>query len=159
MSDDFDVAWLNDRSEFQRNFVHGLRNPIGLHLQYRLEGETVVGEWTPSEDHVGFPGYAHGGLVAAVLDDAMGRCPAMLHRWVMTARQSLRFRNGAPIGTELRVEARMTRVQRRVITAEGRLLLPDGSPVAESEATFLPVPDQLMDKMVDAWPGFADFIE
>jgi acyl-coenzyme A thioesterase PaaI-like protein len=156
---DLDLAWLNDRSEFQRNFVHGLRNPIGFHLQYRLEDEVVVADWTPTEDHVGFPGYAHGGLVGAVLDDAMGRCPAMLHRWVMTARQSLRFRNGAPIGTALRVEAHMTRVQRRVITAEGRMLLPHGEVVAESEATFLPVPRDLMERMVEAWPGFADFIE
>ncbi|MDB5063757.1 MAG: hypothetical protein JWM18_191, partial [Chloroflexi bacterium] len=31
-----DDAWLNDRTEFQRNFVHGLRNPHGLHIQYRL---------------------------------------------------------------------------------------------------------------------------
>lgn len=157
--EELDEAWLNDRSEFQRNFVHGLRNPIGLHIQYTLEGDVVVGEWTPTEDHVGFPGYVHGGLVGAVLDDAMGRCTAMLHRWVMTARQQLRFRNGGPIGTPLRVEARMTRIQRRVITAQGTVYLPDGDVVAESEATFLPVPDPLLRRMIDAWPGFADFVE
>jgi acyl-coenzyme A thioesterase PaaI-like protein len=139
--------------------VHGLRNPVGLHLQYHLAGEWVVTEWTPDENHVGFPGFAHGGLVGAVLDDAMGRCTAMLHRWVMTARQSLRFRNGAPIGAALRVEARMTRIQRRMITAEGRMLLPDGDVVAESDATFLPVPDHLMEQMVASWPGFSEFVE
>ncbi|MGI8847808.1 MAG: PaaI family thioesterase [Candidatus Dormibacteria bacterium] len=159
MSLDLDESWLNDRSEFQRNFVHGLRNPIGLHLQYHVEGERAVTEWTPSEEHVGFPGLAHGGLAAAVLDDAMGRCTAMLHRWVVTARQTVRFRTGAPIGTALRVEGWMTRVQRRVITTQGRILLPDGGIVADSEATFLPIPEPALQEMLRNWPGFADYIE
>ena len=47
IDDDIDPAWLNDRSEFQQNFVHGLRNPSGLHLQYELDGELVFTEWTP----------------------------------------------------------------------------------------------------------------
>ena len=38
INQDIDPAWLNDRSEFQQNWVHGLRNPSGLHLQYELDG-------------------------------------------------------------------------------------------------------------------------
>ena len=45
--DAIDPAWLNDRSAFQLNFVHGLRNPAGLHLQYELDGDRVFTDWTP----------------------------------------------------------------------------------------------------------------
>ena len=88
--------WLNDHSEYQRNFVHGLRNASGLHLQYHLAGDRVVTTWVPGEDHAGFPGVVHGGLIAAVLDDVMGRCSVLQRRWVVTGRMETRFREVAP---------------------------------------------------------------
>lgn len=153
-----DPTWLNDRSDFQLNWVHGLRNPNGLHLQYEIDGDTVVTTWTPGEDHVGFPGFVHGGLVAAVLDDIMGRTSALHRRWVVTARMEQRFRAPAPTGVPLRFEARITRLQRRAMTAEARALLPGGEVVAEATGTFLPVPDELLERMVEAWPGFRDYL-
>jgi acyl-coenzyme A thioesterase PaaI-like protein len=118
---DIDPAWLNDRSEFQQNWVHGLRNPSGLHLQYELDGSLVFTHWTPGDDHAGFPGFAHGGIISAVLDDVMGRCSALHRHWVVTGRLEVRFRRAAPLGTRLRVEGRITRLQRRVLQTEGRV--------------------------------------
>lgn len=153
-----DDAWLNDRTGFQLNFVHGLRNPSGLHLQYRLEEGRVVTEWTPQADHVGFPGYAHGGLVAAVLDDVMGRCSVLRRRWAVTGRLETRYRSGAPLGVGLRAEGWVTRWQRRVIHAEGRLLVPNGDLVAEATGTYLPISARMQAQMLEAWPGFRDYI-
>ena len=110
-----DEEWLNDRSEYQRNFVHGLRNASGLHLQYRLIGDHVVTTWVPGEDHAGFPGVVHGGLIAAVLDDVMGRCSVLQRRWVVTGRMETRFREVAPLGAALLVEGWTTRFTRRVM--------------------------------------------
>jgi acyl-coenzyme A thioesterase PaaI-like protein len=156
---EYDVAWLNDRSEFQMNFVHGLRNPAGLGLQYRLEGDLVVGEWTPGPEHVGFPGFVHGGLVSAVLDDAMGRFSALWHRWVVTAKLSVRYRSGARVGRPLRVEARVLRSGPRLLESAGRMTDPEGAEVATATATYLPIPGKLRAQMVEAWPGFADYLE
>jgi acyl-coenzyme A thioesterase PaaI-like protein len=167
-----DDAWLNDRTDFQRNFVHGLNNPVGLHIQYRLElleGEPdagsalpphrVVGAWTPDQMlHVGFPGVAHGGLVSAVLDDVMGRSTLLLRRWTVTGRLEVRYRGPAPADTPLRVEGWMTGMRRRVITAQARLLLPDGSTVAEASGTYLPLTSALEQRMVERWPGFAAYL-
>lgn len=165
-----DEAWLNDRSEYQQNFVHGLNNPAGLHVQYRLERDAspadavpvphlVVGDWTPDAAHMGFPGVGHGGLVAAILDDVMGRCPALLHRWVVTARMEVRYRGPAAVGVPLRVEAWMTTCRRRVVVVRSRALEPDGSLVAEAEGTYLPVTGELRDRMVAHWPGFEQYLE
>ncbi|MGA7988825.1 MAG: PaaI family thioesterase [Candidatus Dormiibacterota bacterium] len=156
--DEIDPSWLNDRSAFQLNFVHGLRNPAGLHLQYELDGARVFTAWTPGPDHVGFPGFAHGGLMSAVLDDAMGRCSALYRHWVVTARLEVRFRQPAPVGTPLRVEGWITRLLRRALHTEGRALLPDGGVVAEATGTYLPLSGALQQQMVDAWPGFEEYL-
>lgn len=152
-----DEAWLNDHSEYQRNFVHGLRNASGLHLQYHLAGDRVVTTWVPGDEHAGFPGVVHGGLIAAVLDDVMGRCSVLHRRWVVTGRMETRFREVAPLGAALLVEGWTTRFTRRVMQAQARMTLPGGSTVAEASGTYLPVPDALLARMVDAWPGFAKY--
>jgi acyl-coenzyme A thioesterase PaaI-like protein len=158
MSDDaLDQAWLNDHTEYQRNFVHGLRNASGLLLQYHLAGDRVVTTWVAGEDHVGFPGFVHGGLIAAVLDDVMGRCSVLHRRWVVTGRMETRYREVAPLGAALRVEGWTTRLTRRVMQAQAEMSLEDGRVVAEASGTYLPVPQPLVDRMVDAWPGFAEF--
>jgi acyl-coenzyme A thioesterase PaaI-like protein len=152
-----DAAWLNDRSEYQLNFVHGARNRSGLHLQYHLAADRVVTTWVPSGDHAGFPGVVHGGLVAAVLDDVMGRCSVLHRRWVVTGRMETRFREVAPIGAALLVEGWTTRFTRRVMLAASRMSLQDGTVVAEATGTYLPVPESLLTRMVGAWPGFAEY--
>ena len=155
--EDLDQGWLNDHSEYQRNFVHGLRNPHGLHLQYHLAGDRVVTTWVPDDDHAGFPGFVHGGLIAAVLDDAMGRCSVLHRRWVVTGRMETRFRDAAPLGAALRVEGWITRLTRRVMTAEALMTLEDGGVVAGATGTYLPIPAALLERMVGSWPGFAEF--
>ena len=156
-ADGLDQAWLNDHSEYQRNFVHGLRNQAGLHLQYHLAGERVVTSWVPGEEHAGFPGFVHGGLIAAVLDDVMGRCSVLHRRWMVTGRYETRFREVAPLGTALRVEGWITRMTRRAMQAASSMTLEDGTIVAEATGTYLPVPDELAGRMIEAWPGFAEF--
>lgn len=154
-----DESWLNDRSEYQLNFVHGLRNQHGLHIQYHLDGDRVVATWTADEEHAGFPGLVHGGLIAAVLDDVMGRCSVLQRRWVVTGRMETRYREGAPLGAQLRVEGWTTRFTRRVMQAQSTMTLPDGTMVAEASGTYLPVPPEMIGRMVDAWPGFAEFVD
>ena len=158
-----DPSWLNDRSEFQRNFVSGQLNRSGLRLHYELaeaeDGRRVVHTtWTPGEEHVGFPGVAHGGLIAAVLDDVMGRVAVLRRRWVVTARMEVRYRAAAPLGVPLRFEAWETRHRRMAMHAEGRALLPDGTVVSDAGATFLPLTPELERQMVERWPGFAEFL-
>lgn len=151
--------WINDRSEYQQNYVHGLRNAHGLQLQFELEGEVVVTTWSPSEHQVGFPGFVHGGLVSAVLDDTMGRVAALYRRFMVTARLEVRFRSGAELGVPLRVEGWRTRLLRRALHAEGRITAPDDRVVAEATGTYLPLSRDLEQRMVAAWPGFAEWLE
>ncbi len=49
-------------------FGCGPSNPKGLRIKSRVEGETVVADWTPEPHHEAFPGMLNGGIVGALMD-------------------------------------------------------------------------------------------
>ncbi len=153
-----DPQWLNDRSEFQQSFVHGLRNPIGLHIQYELHGREVWGEWTPDAQHVGFPGVVHGGLIAAVLDDVMGRYAALLHVWAVTARLDVQYREPLLVGTRVRIVGSTERIDRRRYHASAYIESGEGIRHAKAGGVYLTLSRELMKSTVSAWPGFAEYL-
>jgi acyl-CoA thioesterase FadM len=88
--------------------------------------------------HQAGPGIAHGGLVAAALDEASGLL-ATWHRFpAVTARIFVRYRRPVPIRTPLEVAAWITAVQGRRIRIEAELSR-DGEVLAEARAAFLHV--------------------
>ncbi len=49
-------------------FGCGPANPKGLHIRSFVEGDEVVGDWTPEEHHEAFPGMLNGGIIGTLLD-------------------------------------------------------------------------------------------
>src|SRR5947199_6588960 len=118
---------LNDATDYQLCFVCGQRNPYGLQLVFRLENNTIVADFQPREEHQGFPGVIHGGIVAAVLDEALGRTSVLaeIPEWTMTGRLEIRYRRYVPYGPLLRVRAALGTQKRRMIQASGAVTLAD----------------------------------
>src|SRR5205809_7554637 len=116
---------LNDTTDYQRCFVCGQRNPYGLHLSFHREEHAVVADFLPREEYQGFPGVIHGGIVAAVLDEALNRTSLLSDHpaWTMTGRLEIRYRQYVPYGEPLRVRARLTGERGRLIQAAGMLTL------------------------------------
>ena len=53
-------------------FICGVENPVGLHLHiYETEPGVVETKYIAPEHFQGYPGVLHGGIVAAILDDAL----------------------------------------------------------------------------------------
>jgi len=152
-------AALNDRSEYQRCFACGARNPIGLRLVFRQEGGEIVTEYTPTPEFAGFPGVVHGGILATLLDEALNRTAMLEKRWLMTARLEIRYRQAAPVGRPLRVTARTTSSRKRMVRAAGEIRLADepGTLIAEADGTFLPVPESYQRDAVAERPELAGF--
>lgn len=80
----------------------------------------------------GPPGCAHGGSIAAVLDEAMGAAAWMEGHKVVAAHLRVDFRLMVPIGTDATIEECVAGVDGRKIATRGRLLSPDGSVFAEA---------------------------
>jgi len=97
----------------------------------------VTGEFVPSELHVGFTGVVHGGILAALLDDALAAIGYYQGAETVTARLAVRYRLAARPGQRLVVVAEET--GRRGAMRQGRAVVTnaDGQVVAEAEATMM----------------------
>jgi len=154
---------LNDTTDYQRCFVCGQRNPYGLHLVFRVEEQSVVADFLPREEHQGFPGVIHGGIVASILDEALGRTSLLgdYPAWTMTGRLEVRYRRYVPYGQSLRVRATLTNERRRVLQASGVLTLSsdENAVLAEAQGTFLPLTSQVVDSLMQDFPDLRNFLQ
>lgn len=128
--------------------ICGRHNTSGLGWQYWQSGERA---WASGElpAHLqGFDGIVHGGIVAAMLDDALWYAiNAATGQITLTAELTTRYRKPAPIGAPLTAAARFTGSQRRIVTAEARLWGPDGDVLATATGRFLPGGDDLAERL------------
>lgn len=130
-------------------FVCGLANPNGLQMRFfeTAPGE-VTAEYIVPEHFQGYPGVAHGGIVAAMLDEVTGRAQmgGEPTRFMYTARLEVRYRKNVPVSVPLRVIGRAVRSKGRTATSTGVIYSPDGEVLAEAEALLIDLPDEVLEK-------------
>lgn len=121
-------------------FVCGPDNPIGLHLAFRLEDGACVSEFTPGENHQGYPGVIHGGMIYSALDDVMANWLYLRGARAYTARCEIRYRHPAREGEKLLLVGRQTARRSRLVEMEGTATrASDGKVIAAATATFVVV--------------------
>jgi acyl-coenzyme A thioesterase PaaI-like protein len=128
-------------------FVCGLSNPFGLQLRFYTIGPgEVAAEYIVPERYQGYPGVVHGGIVAAMLDEAVGRCliDGNPPRFMYTARLEIRYRKNVPVGESLRLVGRVTKNKARMATASSALYSKDGEMLAEADALLVDVPQEMI---------------
>lgn len=119
-------------------FVCGPDNPQGLHIRFRTAGEGAVeADWTPPPAVEGYVGYVHGGVVAAVLDEAMSKAVAAVNVTALTAHLEVRYRHPARTGERYRIEGHVSRRDKRRIFVRARLLDLQNRARAEATACFV----------------------
>ncbi len=112
-------------------FVCGSENAVGLHLKFTHHGEGVQAEFTPSPLHVGYDGIVHGGILAALIDDAMANIWFVRGEEALTAKLEIRFRRPARPGERLVISAHPTGKRGALVTARAEVRVADGVVVAE----------------------------
>jgi acyl-coenzyme A thioesterase PaaI-like protein len=118
--------------------VTGRANPMGVAAQIVREGEDAVVRCSLGDAFEGAPGRAHGGIVAALFDEAMGFVLSITCTPAFTGRLTVTYRAPVPVGVPLEFRARLTgRDGRKLLMAgeahHGEVLL------AEAEALFVAV--------------------
>jgi len=129
------------RARFQAGcFVCGQENPHGLHVRFRRQdnGE-ITATWTPTPVLEGFEGIVHGGVVSAVLDEAMSKAVAGEGTEALTAELRVRFHYHVTAGDAFTVRGWIASRNKRLIKTEAALLAGDGTEHAHAWATFLPL--------------------
>ena len=127
-------------------YVCGLKTAYGLQLVFFDNGEDQVWcDYAIPAHYEGYPGVAHGGVVAAILDEICGRASmiADLNHFMMTAKMEVKYRCPVPLNVELRACGRVTRRRGRLAQARGELRLPDGRLAAEATLTLADLPKRL----------------
>jgi len=127
-------------------FGCGPANPAGLHVQSRVEGDTVVCDWTPRPEHHAFPGVMNGGIIGSILDchcnwtaahalmqaAGTGELPA-----TVTAAYTITMKRPTPMGP-VRLEARTVELSGDRAVVEGTLTA-GGKVTATCRGTFVAV--------------------
>jgi acyl-coenzyme A thioesterase PaaI-like protein len=76
-------------------------------------------------EHQGPPGLVHGGLLATLLDEAMGTVPCGMPGIRLTAEMSVRYRQPTPIDTDLVCRARIADASDRGFTVDATIVAAD----------------------------------
>lgn len=128
-------------SHYRSCFGCGQEHGTGLHMAVLAgEGLTLTASFEVSDQHQGAPGLAHGGLLAAAMDETLGALNWLLMSPAVTARLETDFVRPVPVGSVLQLDARITGVQgRKVYTAAVARLGPEGPVAVRASALFVQV--------------------
>lgn len=122
----------------RRSFVSGDHDSERLRVQYfrRKDGRLVVEVWFgPGAE--GPPGHAHGGSIAAVLDEAMGIAVWLAGHKAVAAQLITNFKRMIPLNTTARVETTIAGAEGRKVTVHARLLDRNGEMLADADGLFV----------------------
>ena len=121
-------------------FVCGKQNPAGLGLSFSSVGDKVVAEFILLKKFQGYKGIVHGGIVTAILDEAMIQSASTKDMHAVTAELTVRFRAPLMAGEKVSVEARVLKVRKNLIEASAVIKKTDSSVVAEGTAKLIAPP-------------------
>jgi acyl-coenzyme A thioesterase PaaI-like protein len=120
-------------------WVCGPGNAAGLKVTFAPDGDNGSrAEYIARAEHGGWPGVLHGGLLLALMDEALGWSLYFHGSGGLTARFDARFRQPVPVGSVLVIRAWTMERRGRLVKAraEERMNTDEGSLVAEADASM-----------------------
>lgn len=119
-------------------FACGPENPIGMHVHFDVAGaEGVCAAVTLAHQFQGWRGIAHGGIVMALLDEAMAHAAGFAGHRGVTASVNVRFRKPVPLERPLEVRGRVTWQRRNVLGVEAEIFDGDGTLLVRGEGNLV----------------------
>jgi acyl-coenzyme A thioesterase PaaI-like protein len=143
-------------------FVCGLENETGLQMTfYAIDENNIEAHFTIPARFQSYPGMAHGGIVASMLDEMITRVFMAKdpNRFMFTGRLTTRLRKHTPIEQPLRLTGTIVKDRGRVGEAAAALYGPDGELLAEADGLAVAVtPDEFDINSLDelGWKVYPD---
>jgi uncharacterized protein (TIGR00369 family) len=146
------------QSNTHQCFVCGVDNPAGLKITFESNGEgKVQAKIRFSMQFQGYPGIVHGGVIAAVLDEAAGRATMKGKRpefSLVTGKLSVRYRKPVKVEEWVTVEGTYEACSGRVHTCKGKLISESGEVLADADVVLVEPAQELVDAITttdDQW--------
>ena len=122
-------------------FVSG--DPTGERFRVRyyrnVDGALVARVWFGPETE-GPPGHAHGGAIAAVLDEVLGLAAWAAGYAIVVGKLNIHFQKLLPLRTVVQVDSSIVSAEGRKILVRGRIHGPDGLTFAEADCLCITLP-------------------
>jgi uncharacterized protein (TIGR00369 family) len=133
-------------------FACGKNNPDGMRLKfsYDEERDCFVCRFRLGKRYTGPPGHSHGGIIATILDEAMGKVNKLRHVIALTSEITVNYLKPVPLNKPLRVEAREVKVRGRQHINMAEIFNQKGEVLARSRGTFVAIdPHKMFAKFAD----------
>jgi uncharacterized protein (TIGR00369 family) len=132
----------------QKNFCFacGLNNRDGMRLKFVLDKDRnrFVCRFRLTKRYTGPPGHAHGGIIATILDEAMGKVNKLRQVVALTSQITVDYARPVPLNKPLRVESHEVSVRGRRHTNAAEILNQKGEILARSRGLFIAIDPELM---------------
>lgn len=127
--------------EYPRCFACGNDNQRGLKLKFETKDNMVVSRFSLDEDFNGWPGVAHGGIVATLLDEAAYYAISILNdEWEtgVTINLNLDFKFPTPVAQPLLLQGWVEKNRRTIVYCQTRLYREqDMKLLAQAQVSYL----------------------
>ena len=122
-------------------FGCGPGNEAGLRMEFVLDQqrERFVCHFRLEERFVGPPGHAHGGIIATILDEAMGKVNKLRNVIALTGRMEVDYIRPVPLSTQLVVEGWEVQVDGREHIHAAEIRNEHGELLAASSGKFIEI--------------------
>ena len=129
------------RLQRNRCFVCGPENPDGMHLKFLHDERRsrFVCRFRLDDRYTGPPGHCHGGIIATILDEAMGKVNKLRHVVALTSQITVDYLRPVPLNKPLRVESREVKVKGRRHVNMAEILNQKGEVLARSRGLFIAI--------------------
>lgn len=119
-------------------FACGKDNPIGLQIDFHVDGDVCTAEFTPDENHVGWQDTVHGGIIYSALDDVTANVLYQNCRKAHTARCEIRYREPTRVGETILLKGWIEKEKGRLVLLKGEARRKsDEKLVADCDAKFM----------------------
>lgn len=132
---------------YTRSPLSGEMNPIAPPVSYEYGSNSITAAVRFHEGYQGPPACVHGGIVAALLDDALGRTRHLTGRNCVTGSLNISYKRPTPINADLTVEARIDEILERKFRVTGEIIY-QGQVTASAEAIFVFLDDKKFNALV-----------
>jgi acyl-coenzyme A thioesterase PaaI-like protein len=127
-----------------RCFGCGQDNDEGLKMRFEPTVNGSVCEFEVPDRYQSWRGMIHGGMIALMLDEAVGWAGWHAGHPGLTGRLEVRFRQPLRLGDRVRVVGRVEKVRRTLVYASAFIeRTGDHERIAEATATLLATPTEL----------------
>jgi uncharacterized protein (TIGR00369 family) len=120
-------------------FGCGGDNATGMKLAFEQDNvnRRIVGRFVLGERYQGGAGFAHGGIIAVLLDEAMGKVCRFREVHAVTAELNVEFLKPVHVANEIIVEGHETEMRGRNLFMAGEIRNGNGDVLARAKARFV----------------------